>query len=140
MAAKDIYHEACRRALEKDGWTITDDPLTIRIGIRDLLIDLGAERMIGAERAGDRIAIEIKSFVQKSAVQDLKEAVGQFILYEDALAQSKEQSDRVMFLAVRQETFDDIFSEPLGQMLLTNQRVRLIVFDEDEERILQWIK
>ena len=29
MAAKDIYHEHVKNALEKDGWTITDDPLKL---------------------------------------------------------------------------------------------------------------
>jgi len=27
--AKDIYHYTVRAALEKDGWTITDDPLRL---------------------------------------------------------------------------------------------------------------
>ena len=59
MSAKDIYHDACVHALQKDGWTITHDPLTISVGKTDLLIDLGAERIIAAERNGERIAIEI---------------------------------------------------------------------------------
>ena len=27
--AKDIYHDTVRTALEKDGWTITDDPFNL---------------------------------------------------------------------------------------------------------------
>jgi hypothetical protein len=88
MSAKDIYHDACVHALQKDGWTITHDPLTISVGKTDLLIDLGAERVVAAERNGERIAVEIKSFVKLSLVQDLKEAIGQFVLYEGALAES----------------------------------------------------
>ena len=38
MPAKDIFHDVVRLALEKDGWTITDDPLTLAIGERDLYI------------------------------------------------------------------------------------------------------
>ena len=50
MPAKDFLHDAVRTALEKDGWTITDDPLTFKAeGIR-FFIDLAAERIIGAER------------------------------------------------------------------------------------------
>src|SRR5689334_9434906 len=96
MSAKDIYHEACVHALQKDGWTITHDPLTISVGKTDLLIDLGAERIVGAERNGERIAVEIKSFVKLSLVQDLKEAVGQFVLYEGALAESPKNADRIL--------------------------------------------
>ena len=32
MPAKDIYHEAVKIALEKDGWLITDDPLVLKSG------------------------------------------------------------------------------------------------------------
>lgn len=31
MLAKDVFHNAVRVALEKDGWTITQDPLHIKI-------------------------------------------------------------------------------------------------------------
>lgn len=31
MPAKDVYHDIVKRALEKDGWRITDDPLVIRV-------------------------------------------------------------------------------------------------------------
>jgi len=140
MPAKDIYHDPCVHALQKDGWTITHDPLMITIGRRDLLMDLGAERMFAAERNGERIAVEIKSFVKLSLVQDLKESLGQFILYEDTLARSENQADRVLYLAVREETYEEIFSETIGQMLLENGRLRLIVFNADAEEIVRWIK
>jgi hypothetical protein len=84
MPAKDLFHDCFVRALQKDGWTITHDPLTVSVGKTDLLIDLGAERMVAAERNGERIAVEIKSFVKLSPIQDLKEAVGQFVLYHGA--------------------------------------------------------
>ncbi len=32
MPAKDIFHNAVKRALEKDGWIITDDPLYLDFG------------------------------------------------------------------------------------------------------------
>lgn len=47
MSAKDLFHEAARKGLEKDGWTITNDPLHLRIGgVLDMYIDLGAEKII----------------------------------------------------------------------------------------------
>lgn len=140
MAAKDIYHEPFVRALRKDGWRITHDPLTIPFGRRDLLVDIGAERMLAAERDGDRIAVEIKSFISPSPVQDLKEALGQFILYSDALADSPNDADRILYLAVRQETYNDVFDEEAGQKLLRRGRLRLVVFDPRAEVILQWIR
>jgi hypothetical protein len=63
MAVKDIYHDQVRNALEKDGWTITHDPLTITLeDTRDnLFVDLGAERLIPTEKASLKIAVEVKS-------------------------------------------------------------------------------
>ena len=79
--AKDIYHDIVKTALEKDAWRITDDPLTLRVGRRDLFIDLGAEKLFAAEREGKKIAVEIKSFVSQSPVKDLENALGQYMLY-----------------------------------------------------------
>ncbi len=49
--AKDVFHQQVKNALIKDGWNITHDPLTIRIGEAvKLQIDLAAEIAIAAER------------------------------------------------------------------------------------------
>ena len=106
-------------ALQKAGWNITDDLLIVPFGRKDVLIDLGAEQMLAAERNGERIAVEIKSFLSKSVVQDLKEALGQFIHYSDALTDSPFDSDRTLYLAARQQTYEAIFVEEAGQRLLT---------------------
>jgi hypothetical protein len=64
MSAKDLYHETVKTALIKDGWTITDDhPLSLKIGNRNTAIDLGAEKIIAAERGTEKIAVEVKSFI-----------------------------------------------------------------------------
>jgi len=59
MPAKDLYHDNVCNALIKDGWTITDDPLVLSIGTRSVYIDLGAEKLIAAERDNQKIAVEI---------------------------------------------------------------------------------
>ncbi|MEZ4733261.1 MAG: element excision factor XisH family protein [Caldilineaceae bacterium] len=69
MSAKDIYHEVVKQALTDDGWNITADPLRI---------DLGGERVIAADRQGEKIAVEIKSFLRSSAITDFHEALGQY--------------------------------------------------------------
>ena len=69
---KDKYHHIVREALEADGWTITHDPFTLKIkGIRDLYIDLAAEKIIEAEKEGVKIAVEVKSFIGPSPITDL---------------------------------------------------------------------
>ncbi len=83
MLVRDIYHDAVKRALIKDGWTITHDPLKLKLGRKDMYVDLGAERLLAAEKRGQQIAVEVKSFVGTSQLHDLEEALGQFVLYHD---------------------------------------------------------
>lgn len=61
MSAKDIFHEAVKQALQKEQWVITDDPLRFQFGNVNFRVDLGAERLLAAEREGEKIAVEIKS-------------------------------------------------------------------------------
>jgi len=81
MPARDLYHNSVKRALVKDGWTITHDPLRLSWGSKDMYVDLGAERLIAAEKAKQRIAVEVKSFVGDSEMDDLEKAIGQYIVY-----------------------------------------------------------
>jgi predicted RecB family endonuclease len=76
--AKDRFHNAVRTALEKEGWIVTADPYELSVGEVDFEIDLAAE-MLAAERAGEKIAVEIKSFIGRSNVADFHTALGQFM-------------------------------------------------------------
>ncbi|SRR5258706_16447304 len=136
MPARDLYHDVVKRSLIKDGWTITHDPLVLKWGAKDLYVDLGAERLLAAERGGERIAIEVKSFLGPSDVDDLEKALGQFILYHDLLAER--DPDRILFLAVSIDVWRDVFEEPIGELLLAKKRLRVLVFDPKEEEILRW--
>lgn len=69
-----------KSALQKDGWRITHDLLLIRIeNITDMYIDLGVKRIIAAEKEGQIITIEVKSFIGTSTISEFHTAVGQFI-------------------------------------------------------------
>lgn len=136
MPARDRYHARVRRALEKDGWQITDDPLHLRWGARDLYVDLGAEQLLAAERGASRIAVEIKTFSGVSAVEDLQFALGQYVMYHDVL--ERLEPDRVLYLAIATDIHEELFDEPLGRLLLENGRLRLVVFDPDTEVLTSW--
>lgn len=137
MPRKDLYHDTVVQALVEDGWTITDDPLHLSYGGRNLYADLGAERPIGAEKAGRRIAVEIKSFLGASDVHDLSLSVGQFRVYRDILADLA--SDRELYLAVPAYVYEGIFQEPLGQLVIQQEQLQLLIFDHLQGRIRQWI-
>jgi hypothetical protein len=137
VPAKDIYHDTVKRALQKDGWIITHDPFPLQIGRKRLSADLGAERLINAEKGTQKIVVEVKSFVGRSDVKDLEQALGQYILYRQVL--NEMQSDRSLYLAISQPIFNSVFTIELGQVLLKNQIIKLIVFDDKSEAIVQWI-
>lgn len=137
MPARDIYHDTVRTALEKDGWTITDDPLCLTIGSRSVYVDLGAEKLFAAEKEGRKIAVEVKSFLSPSPVANLEEALGQYILYSKIL--EEQEPDRILYLAVNFTVFREIFSEEIGQLLLRRVDLRIIVFNQKKEEIIQWI-
>jgi XisH protein len=138
MPAQDFYHDAVVRALTADGWMITHDPLSLSYGGRDLYVDLGAERTtIAAERDGQKIAVEIKSFLGSSPVRDLEEAVGQYQIYRTVLTEI--DPDRMLYLAVPQRVYESLLAERFGQLIRQRLQLRLMVFDEHEERIVAWI-
>ncbi len=138
MPARDIYHDAVRHALEADGWTITADPLPLPYGGRDLYVDLGAERgAIAAEKNDEKIAVEIKSFLSQSPVHDLEEAIGQYQIYDGLLTEL--EPERIVYLAVPNRVYEGLLSERFGQLILTHLKLRIIVFDPREERIVKWI-
>ena len=137
MPANDIYHDAVKNALIKDGWKITDDPLILSIGKKDLFIDLGAEKLIAAEKDQQKIAVEIKSFLGNSQVNDLENALGQYILYYEVLL--AKQDERVLYLAIKESAYQEIFEEPIGKILLNRKIIKLLVFEPRKESILQWI-
>lgn len=138
MPARNIHHDAVVRALTADGWTVTHDPLTISFGGKDLFVDLGAERTtLAAERGGQRIAVEVQSFVNPSPVRDLQEAVGQYEVYRAVLAET--EPDRQLYLAVPRRVHESILSERLGQLIVDRIGLRVLVFDQHQERVVQWI-
>lgn len=135
--AKDIYHDNVRTALEKDGWTITHDPLTLQFGSRSVFVDLGAKKLLAAEREGQKIAVEIKSFVSKSLVKDWENAIGQFTLYLKIL--SKREPDRTLYLAITEEIYGSFFAEDIVQVVLEDGVIKIIVIDPIQEVVTRWI-
>ena len=114
---------------------MTDDPLLLAFGGQDLYVDLGAERLLGAQKGRLRIAVEVKSFVGKSAVNDLETAIGQYNVYRDILEET--QSDRHLYLAIPQRAYKQVFKTEFGRAIARRQRLLFAVFDEKEGG-LEW--
>jgi len=135
--AKDIYHDLVKELLIAGGWTITHDPLLLAFGIRKVYADLGAERLIAAEKGKEKIAVEVKSFIGVSAMQDLEQALGQWRLYSRLLKHKDRK--RKLFLAVSKDTFFEVFSDAFGEMIRREEELSFVVFDTEKKEISQWL-
>ena len=138
MPRRDAYHDAVKNALIKDGWTITHDPLTLPFGRHKLFVDLGAERLLAAERGSERIAVEVKTFAGASEVTDMEQALGQYLLYRSVLSRS--DPDRRLVLAMPEEAFDAIIVAELGQAIREDYDLAILAFDIEEEVIRKWLR
>ncbi|MEH1931506.1 XisH family protein [Nostoc sp.] len=138
MSAKDVFHEVVKTALQKDGWQITHDPLTISVGGVNLSIDLAAQKLIAAEREGQKIAVEVKSFLERSsAISEFHTALGQFINYRGALR--RRQPERVLYLAVPLTTYKTFFQLDFPKEMIAENQVKMLIYDVEQEVIFQWI-
>jgi hypothetical protein len=140
VPARDLVVTALTRA----GWTITDDPYVITYGLQVLLIDLAANTenqgrnlFVDATRDGHKIAVEIKAFAGESAVADLHQAVGQYVVYKLVLEQL--EPDRIVYLAVTDAVYRKVFRRPLGQLIVQRLTLRLLVVNQSRMEVEQWV-
>lgn len=136
MAAKDLFHEAVKQALLKEQWTITADPLKIKIDGVKFEIDLAAEKVFAAEKAGRKIAVEVKCFLSNSVLTDFHLALGQFLNYRLALQMS--EPNRTLYLAVPFDTFDSFFQERFVQEAIRLYQLKLVIYDPKKEVVIEW--
>lgn len=144
MAQRDSIHGAVKQALIKDGWEITDDPYVIAYGERFLFVDLGAEEdgqavgnFIGATRANLQIAVEIKELRGQSAIVELEQAIGQYVLYR--LLLNRVDPGRKIYLAVPAKAYRELFAEPIGELVINDLPLQLLVVDIEQMEVKQWI-
>jgi hypothetical protein len=138
MATADIIHNAVKNALIKDGWSITHDPYVIKYEEVTLFADLGAERAIAAELAGIKIIVEVKSFVGRSPIQDIKIALGQYDLYQGFLEVLT--PERKLYLAISKKIYATLFEQKAIQLIVQRYELPLLIVDIEKEEIVKWTK
>ncbi|MBW4673583.1 MAG: XisH family protein [Desmonostoc geniculatum HA4340-LM1] len=137
MSAKDIFHNIVKVALEKDGWKITHDPLFFQLSEKiRIKIDMGAQKLISAEKDEQKIAVEVKSFIGISAISEFHVAVGQFLNYRVALEQK--DSQRLLYLAISQDIYEEFFMDSFIQSVLERYQINLLVFHVQKQEIVLW--
>ena len=137
MPAKDIYHDAVKNALIKDGWMITADPYLIRYKDVDLFADLAAEKPIAAERQGQKIVVEVKSFLSQSPMKDFEMALGQYIVYRNLIQLTAPEYS--LYLAIKESSYQNFFLRDSIQDLTRINSIKLLVINTMQEEVLLWI-
>ncbi len=135
--AKDIFHNLVKIGLEKEGWTITDDPYRLELDQANFQIDLAAEKFIAAEKENQKIAVEIKSFLKPSAVTDFYNALGQFLSYR--LVLKTIEPNRVLYLAIPLDTYENFFQSTFAQLAINEYQLKLIIYDSEKGGLIKWI-
>jgi hypothetical protein len=134
LPARDRYHDTVKRALAKDGWTITAEQYFIKYYGRHFWIDIVAEE----PEIRQPILIEVKGFENLASPMDYLEAVlGQYLLYQAVL---DDLSINIpLYLAVPSFAQQGFLSEPIGQVAIRKMAAKLLVFEPEAEEVVEWI-
>ena len=92
---------------------------------------------MAAERDGQKLVVEVKSFIGASKIQDLKEALGQYDIYSYLLEETA--PDRKLYLAISTIAYNTFFTKDIAQLILSKHQLPIIVVDIKLEVITQWI-
>lgn len=137
MPQYDFYHNKVKKALIKDGWTITDDPFTIQYKGLRLYADLGAEKLLAAKKKDEKIVIEIKVFNSPSLITELEKTLGQYNIYLSLL--KRVNPERKLYLAIAEDVYEDFFQKPAIRDILSDYVLNYLIFNPDKEVIVRWI-
>jgi hypothetical protein len=132
MPAKNRHHDVVIAGLRAEGWRITHEPFVVALG------SYRYDAALGAERDGRRIAIEIPKVVPETDLPDFQRAIGAYALFR--LVLKDQDPTRELFHAAPEGVYRGIYTEPLGDMMVSSLSMRLIVFREEDGRISRWIE
>ena len=137
MPAQDLYHDVVRDALRKDGWRITHTALQLKTRAEFGAGELWEGLWLIADKDERKVAVATSSFVGRSSPADITQTWGQLAFSRPQLHAM--DSDRVVYLAVRQATYSACFGGTEGDLLLEKEHMQLLVFDPRTEVIVQWV-
>ncbi len=84
-----------------------------------------------------KIVIEIKVFNSPSLITELEKTLGQFSIYLSLL--KRINPERKLYLAIAETVYIDFFLKPAIKDILSDQQINYLIFDPNQEVIVQWI-
>ncbi|MFN0200180.1 MAG: element excision factor XisH family protein [Bacteroidia bacterium] len=140
MAVKDLYPEIVKVALEKEGWIVAETPYCMeRIFFSEFLKADGCEdknNWLRAEKGGEKITVEVNSFLGHSIMLDYHSALGQMLMYQ--ICMKTHEPDRKLWLAIPEHIYFSMEREDFYQQTFTKHHISFLVFDIDNESIVLW--
>ncbi len=101
-------------------------------------IDLGAEKVIAAEKGMDKIAVEIKSFEVDSFPYEFHKAIGHYIDYFVSI--ESVEPDRLLFLAVPDSVYTTEFQRTGIKMVIERFNIFILSYEASSKKIIRWVK
>jgi len=136
--ARDVFHGVVREALEKDGWTITHDTYPLHNRKEGgLSTDLGAEKVIIAERGPTKIAVEVKSFIHMSILHEFLVASGQYHSYSKIMR--KNDPERLLYVAMPEFAYNHLLRFDWACEVMADLEMKIILYDTEKISIEKWI-
>lgn len=138
--AKDNFHEAVVSVLLNDGWTITHEGYRLMTDLlKDALtIDIGAEKLIIAEKGVEKIAVEVKSFLGDSLIYDFHGALGQLLVYKVNL--EIQEPERELFLAIPAAVYERMTQQRIFEVVAERYDVNFLIYEPIEKKVVSWVK
>jgi hypothetical protein len=81
--------------------------------------------------------LKSRSFEAIRQLLTQEQAIGQYVLYRLLLEQV--DPERELYLAVADTTFDGIFSEPIGELVMRELPMKLLIVDVEAVEVKRWI-
>ncbi|MEY4934937.1 MAG: hypothetical protein RIS64_1296 [Bacteroidota bacterium] len=138
--ARDIYHSNVRNALVKDGWKITHDPYSLsdKNTNMDYQIDIGAQKLIVADKGLEKIAVEVKSFLKASFVHEFHGILGQYLIYIEGLKLI--DPNRKLYLAMPDFAHRRLQDYSFLAAVINFYKINIIIYNVENESITSWIE
>jgi hypothetical protein len=135
---KDVFHDVVKKALQKEGWQITQEPLILDVADQEFSINLGVEKPSNVSQGTRKIAVSVKSFVRSTSLLKYQLALVKFLNDREIL--KRLEGDRSLYLAVPMQNYRRFLQEESLRNSLNEAQVKTIVFDPIEGAIDRWIE
>ena len=71
---------------------------------------------------------------------ELEKAIGQYMLYDEALLESETESDRQLFLAIPEDVAEELSDDKILSILTKRFKINVLVYNPLKQYITQWIQ